>query len=108
MGRVEINTKALRRSATDCQQLAQLLEQSESTAIIIADAVGHDGLAETVMQFGSKWATVRGLALDRLEELSERLVAIADTFDELDTVLAEEARPRMLTDATIAGQVTTK
>lgn len=54
----------------------------------IADAVGHDGLADAVRSFAHAWDDTRSDMTESIKGLGEATTSIADVFEQADQELA--------------------
>ncbi len=89
-----IDYTALRALATRTDDLAEQLARAERISDDTASLVGHDGLAGRVRDFGHSWDVLRNDLAEGLGGLSDAIVAIVETFADIDQVLTEQGLGR--------------
>lgn len=85
---LKIDTERVRSVGTGLTRIAGEFENANSHSDRLADAVGHDGLAEAVRSFAHSWDDTRTAMTDSIKGLSEATLAIADIFEQADGELA--------------------
>ena len=68
--------------------VARQLGGSDRSSSAAADAVGHDGLASSVLAFADTWDDNRERYREAADALAERIAGIATGFRETDRQLA--------------------
>jgi hypothetical protein len=63
-------------------------ENADSHSEGIADAVGHEGLADAVRSFADNWDDKRGKMTENLRLLADAATTVAQTFTDVDGELA--------------------
>lgn len=87
-GTLRVDTAQVRDLATDLGTVHRELTGADDNSRTVADAVGHDGLADSLRRFATAWDDRRREIADQLTDLREAAGAIADSFDETDSELA--------------------
>lgn len=85
---LKLDLEALRSLADSLDVVANEFSQANTNSDSIADAVGHDGLAECVRDFAHKWDDAREGMTENLKVLAEAAKAVSGTFTDVDTEFA--------------------
>ena len=86
--RLVVDTHSLRALSSDLTTIKTTLESAESDSGDLAGVIPHDRLAGEIRDFSSQWDRRRGELIGQIGELSERVGAVADTFERADLELA--------------------
>lgn len=92
MSDLRMDTAELRSNAARLRHTRSRLSRVEEVVNGIAPHTGHSGLASKVRDFGGKWDITRGKLEQQLGLLADTLDSIAETFDDLDRELAQQAK----------------
>ncbi|MGN6274016.1 MAG: hypothetical protein ACTHMQ_13115 [Protaetiibacter sp.] len=92
MSDLRFDLDALRDASGRIGRVSGRLDGTGDESRHLPDAAGHDSLRGALSDFRDKWSVHRDDLLDELQFLRDSLTAIADTFDELDSDLADRAR----------------
>ena len=84
MATMTIDVDAISRLGNDLASVSDEFGNANANSDVIADAVGHDGLAETVRGFAHKWDDTRAKMVDSLSALADAAKAVADGWRDLD------------------------
>ncbi|MCR2799925.1 MULTISPECIES: hypothetical protein [unclassified Microbacterium] len=85
---LKIDLEQVRAVGTDLGRIAREFESANVRSDRIAEATGHDGLADAVRSFAHSWDDTREDMLESVRGLGEATTAIADVFAETDVELA--------------------
>lgn len=85
---LKIDLESVRAVGTDLGRIATEFESASVRSDRIAEATGHDGLAEAVRSFAHSWDDTREDMLESVRGLGEATSAIADVFEQTDAELA--------------------
>ena len=88
MADLRIDTERVRAVGTGLTRIAREFEQANVRSDRIADATGHDGLADAVRSFAHSWDDTRSDMTESIKGLGEATTAIADVFEQADQELA--------------------
>lgn len=88
MSDLVVDTTALSDLGTDLARVATEFSDANVRSDQIADAVGHDRLAEKVRGFAHGWDNTREDMVEQIVFLSDAATAIADTLIDADGQLA--------------------
>ena len=88
MNRLVIDVGMLKDLGTDLGKVATEFAEANVRSDDIAEAVGHDKLAQTVRSFAHGWDDTREDMTEQITFLSEASTEIAKVFEELDGELA--------------------
>ena len=88
MSDLVVDTTALSDLGTDLARVATEFSEANVHSDTIADAVGHERLADKVRSFAHGWDDTREDMVEQITFLSEAATAIADTLIETDGQLA--------------------
>ncbi|MHC2998444.1 hypothetical protein [Microbacterium sp. HJ5] len=88
MDGVELDIARLRETGTRLETVRAEFENASANARGLADAVGHDGLADALVDFADKWDDRRADMLENIGTLAEITTGIAEAFGQLDTEYA--------------------
>lgn len=83
-----VDTRALRGLRDDLTTVHSTLESAESDSKALAGMIPHDRLAGEIRDFSTQWDRRRGELVGQIDELSQRVGAVADTFEQADIELA--------------------
>lgn len=92
MADIKLDTSELRSRARALGSTCSTLRTVSGDAESIACAVGHDGLAGKVREFGNAWTINRDRLIKELEALSQVISAVADTYEDMDRQIASAAQ----------------
>lgn len=92
MADLKFDTAALAVSRTHVDRARDVISRTSESADQLAGAVGHDGLAQTVRSFASKWTISRTRLAEHLLFISDVLHAIEQTMEDLEREMARNAR----------------
>ena len=92
MADLQLDYEGLRSIAARADQLAGEFHAAERISDDTAGLVGHDGLAAAVRDFGHKWDVLRGDLAAGLSGLADAIVAVVDTFADVDEAMAKAGR----------------
>lgn len=93
MSSLRIDTDRMRSVGSDLGRIAGEFESANANTADLADAIGHDRLAEAVGSFARSWDDTREAMTGGIKGLGEASTTIADAFTQVDSDLA-----RALTD----------
>ncbi|MFT4214683.1 MAG: hypothetical protein QM622_07905 [Microbacterium sp.] len=88
MSDLKIDTQRVRSVAAGLSRIATEFRGANVHSDNIAEAVGHDALAEAVRSFAHAWDDTRADMTESVTGLSEATTAIADIFEQADAELA--------------------
>lgn len=88
MADLELNTEQVRAVGAGLSRIAAEFQNANVRSDSIAEAVGHDALAEAVRSFAHAWDDTREEMTSSISGLGEATTAIADTFEQADQELA--------------------
>ncbi|PZU47566.1 MAG: hypothetical protein DI566_05375 [Microbacterium sp.] len=88
MSDLRIDTERVRAVGTGLARIAHEFENANVRSDQIAEATGHDGLADAVRSFAHSWDDTRSDMTESITGLGEATTAIADTFEQADQELA--------------------
>lgn len=88
MSDLRIDTERVRAVGTGLARIAHEFENANVRSDQIADATGHDGLAEAVRSFAQSWDDTRSDMTESIKGLGDATTAIADVFEQADEELA--------------------
>ena len=83
-----VDTTSLRGLSADLTTVHATLESAESDSRALAGMIPHDRLAGEIRDFSTQWDRRRSELVGQIDELSQRVGAVADTFDQADLELA--------------------
>lgn len=89
MADLRVDLDAVRELGSSLTSVANEFENANTNSNRIADAVGHEGLAEVVRDFAHKWDDTRAKMTENLRMLADSSTAVADAFTDVDTDLAK-------------------
>lgn len=92
MSDINIRGDALHSHARRVRTIATDVSGARSQADDAAAVVGHDGLASTVRDFGSKWDIHRQRLIDEVTTLADIFDAINSTMADLEGDMANQMR----------------
>ena len=84
MNRLVIDVGMLKDLGTDLGKVATEFAEANVRSDDIAEAVGHDKLAQTVRSFAHGWDNTREHMTEQITFLSEAATASAEVFEEVD------------------------
>lgn len=84
---LEIQYDLLDQLADDLKLIAREYANADEFSDDVADAVGHERLAERVREFSTKWNDRRKNMLEQVEALQGQVEAIRDAFAQVDDEL---------------------
>lgn len=88
MADLRIDTERVRSVGTGLARIANEFANANVRSDRIAEAVGHDGLADAVRSFAHAWDDTREDMTESIKGLGEATSAIADIFEQADQELA--------------------
>ena len=88
MDGVELDLARLREAGGRLETVRAEFENASANARGLADAVGHDGLADALVDFAEKWDDRRADMLENIGTLAEITTGIAEAFGQLDSEYA--------------------
>lgn len=91
MADIRLDLAELRGIAVSARTIAGELQGAERIADETATYTGHAPLAAKVREFGGSWDVTRERITEGLHLISDSLQSIAETFEDLDTSLAQSA-----------------
>ncbi|NTV38982.1 MAG: hypothetical protein HGA51_03360 [Demequinaceae bacterium] len=108
MSDLVIRGDALHGHARKMRLIAADVASAHDQADDAARAVGHDGLARTVSDFGSQWDIHRHRLIDEVSTLADTFDAINNTIADLEGDMASRMRiaaekARAATPGSVAG-----
>ncbi|UZN03043.1 hypothetical protein [Cellulomonas sp. S1-8] len=92
MGHLRLDTDALISAGADLRLVARELDHATTRSDVVADAVGHDGLAAKVRDFAQGWDGRRAEMLEEIARLADACTGIGENFERLDTEFAAALR----------------
>lgn len=98
MADLVVDTTLLSDLGNDLGRVATEFSEANVRSDTIADAVGHDGLSDTVRSFAHGWDDTREDMVEQITFLSDAATSIAEVMAETDIELA-----RSLEDAGNTG-----
>lgn len=87
-GQLRIDLNMLRDVGEGLARVAVEFDEANTNSETIADAVGHDGLADAIRSFAKDWDDTRAAMVNDIVIASNSAVGIADGFDGKDKELA--------------------
>ncbi len=100
MDGVELDLARLGEAGTRLTLVKNEFESASANAHGLAEAVGHDGLADALIDFAEKWDDTREDMVANIGTLAEISSGIAQAFGDLDT---EYANALSASDAPTGG-----
>lgn len=91
MADLKFNTEELAVTRRRVGDARSVLASMTNEAHVLAQAVGHDGLAQEVRAFGDRWTIARGRLTEQLTFIHDALTAIEQTIADLDRDMARNA-----------------
>jgi hypothetical protein len=88
MAGVELDLARLEEAGRRLTTVKHEFENASAGSRDLADAVGHDGLADALIDFAEKWDDTREDMVADIGTLAEIASGIADAFSQLDTEYA--------------------
>lgn len=88
MDEVELDLARLEEAGRQLTTVKHEFEQAAADSRGLADAVGHDGLADAIIDFADKWDDTREDMVANIGTLAEAASGIAEAFTQLDTEYA--------------------
>ena len=88
MADLRLDTERVRTVGAGLTRIAAEFQNANVRSDRIAEAVGHDGLADAVRSFAHAWDDTREDMTSSITGLGEATTAIADTFEQADQELA--------------------
>jgi hypothetical protein len=85
---VELDLARLREAGAKLTSVKNEFENASANAQGLAEAVGHDGLADALIGFAEKWDDTREDMVANIATLAEVTAGIAQAFGDLDTEYA--------------------
>lgn len=89
MADLRIDLDAVTELGSSLTTVADEFENATTKSDRIADAVGHDGLADVVRNFASSWDDTREKMTENLRLLADASVQVAEAFTDIDSDLAD-------------------
>lgn len=86
---LKVDLAALQTLSESLGIVAAEFEGANATSETIADAVGHDGLAQCVRDFADKWDDAREGMTENLKALADTSKAVSGAFTDLDGEFAK-------------------
>ncbi|GAA5086677.1 hypothetical protein GCM10025760_06910 [Microbacterium yannicii] len=88
MDGVQLNLARLLEAGSRLTSVKSEFENASANARGLADAVGHDGLADALIDFADKWDDTRKDMVANIGTLAEASTGIAEAFGQLDSEYA--------------------
>ena len=88
MADVELDLARLNEAGRRLTTVKHEFEHASANSRGLAEAVGHDGLADALIDFAEKWDDTREDMVANIGTLAEAASGIADAFTRLDTEYA--------------------
>lgn len=88
MERVRLDLARLADTGTTLSTVRSEFEGATNNAQTLADAVGHDTLADTLIDFADKWDDRRADMVENIGALADAATGIAQAFGQLDAEYA--------------------
>lgn len=85
MNRVRIDLARLARAGETLHIVKTEFEAAHGNARALADAVGHDGLAKTLIDFTDTWDDRRADMVANIDSLAAAATGISEAFGTLDS-----------------------
>ena len=86
--RLVVDTRSLRGLRDDLTTIHSALDSADSASRDLAGMIPHDRLAGEIRDFATQWDRRRSELVGQLEQLAQRVGAVADTFEQADLELA--------------------
>ncbi len=97
MSDLRLDLARLTQLRDDLKAVIDEFHGAEDFSDVVADATGHDPLADEVRDFASKWNTKRKQMASDVQALHDQLAAITDGFTKVDhglrQALEKSAKP---------------
>lgn len=84
MDRVQLDLGAIALAATNATTIKSTFDDSGDSSDRVAEACGHDGLADAVTEFADSWDDRRANFAENLGTLATTLTALCTAFRDLD------------------------
>ncbi|MFC5381341.1 hypothetical protein [Aquipuribacter nitratireducens] len=94
MADLDVDTDVLRDTGAALRVVATELDAATVHSHVVAEAVGHEGLAEALLDLTRSWRRRREEVLDGIAALAEAAAVAGETFEGLDSELAAALRGR--------------
>lgn len=88
MSGVELDLARLNEAGRRLTTVKHEFERASANSHGLAEAVGHDGLADALIDFADKWDDTREDLVANIGTLAQIASGIADAFTQLDTEYA--------------------
>ena len=88
MDGVQLNLARLLEAGSRLTSVKSEFENASANARGLADAVGHDGLADALIDFADKWDDTREDMVENIGTLAEAASGISEAFSQLDSEYA--------------------
>lgn len=85
---VEIDLARLDEAGRQLTAVKHEFEHASNNSRSLADAVGHDGLADALIDFADKWDDTREDMVENIGTLAEAASGISEAFSQLDSEYA--------------------
>ncbi len=85
---LRVDIDRMRSVGLDLARIGGEFESANVRSDSVADATGHDGLAEVVRSFAHSWDDTREAMVGGIKGLGEASTMIADAFTQTDSELA--------------------
>lgn len=85
MSRIALDLARLHKAGGTLGTVKRELEGASASSRGLAEAVGHDSLADALLDFASKWDDTREDMVADIGTLGEVATGIADAFGQLDS-----------------------
>ncbi|MFT4108298.1 hypothetical protein [Propionicimonas sp.] len=79
-----VEVDAIRTMGNDLKSVAAEFDGANANSDVIADAVGHPGLAEEVRDFAHGWDDTRAKMVEAMKALGDAAITVADNWVDLD------------------------
>lgn len=94
MTTLRVDTGTVRSLADNITLVHSHLTDADATSRVVAEAVGHAGLSDTLGSFSGKWDDRRRELCDQITGLRDAATGIADAFEHADSELANALADR--------------
>ncbi|WP_141779361.1 hypothetical protein [Nocardioides albertanoniae] len=89
MADIRLNLDDLQKLWSDLSRVCDQFGQTDGVGVDLIDAVGHDGLADRLEDFGSSWDERREDMVDDLDTVWRGVRLVEQGFRELDAELGD-------------------
>jgi hypothetical protein len=86
---LQVPGETLEEAGASLGRVAAELEHAEDNAGLVAEAVGHPGLAGALDDFAGNWDASRGEIVEAIGTLDDIATACADTFAQIEQKLVQ-------------------